>query len=520
MHNRAAGFASLLAVIGVSIVFGMVLGGKLNAPHVVFAAPPESGGSLTLAPASTLPGPGPNASFADIVDRAMPAVVSVTSRQEAGAEEPGGESDSPEDFWQWFFGPDDPQRQPGRLPMPRIGEGSGFIVSEDGYILTNNHVVQDADQVKIGLHDGTELTADVVGTDPSIDLALLKVQTDEALPTLPLGDSASLRVGEWVIAIGNPLNYEQTVTVGVVSAKNRRVPIGDTDRAGLVTFIQTDAAINFGNSGGPLIDSGGNVIGINTAIQRLNYAEGIGFALPIDQARNVIDQLRENGYVRRGYLGISMNLNGVNEEARQYYGLPDSNGVIIDQVTNGSPAAKAGIKPGDIIRKLDGERVHDNDDLIGRIASRRPGEKVRIDVFRGGRELDMTVTLAERPRDGVQSASRQSRPREEEVRPEESSGLGVSVENLTSRRRGELRLNEDQLGVLVTDVDFDSLAAERNVGRGMIIVDLNGDAVWDVDSWNSAIESLRPGQPVRLGVLIPDPNGLAPRAFFLRAPEN
>ena len=517
MHNRTAGFASLLAVIGVSIVFGVILGGKLNAPHVVFAAPPESVRPLELALAS--PTPGLSVSFADIVERAMPAVVSVTSLQDAAEEKSERERGRPEDFWQWFFGPDDFEDRPDRLPQPRIGEGSGFIISEDGYILTNNHVVQDADQVKVGLQDGTELTADVVGTDPSIDLALLKVETDETLPTLPLGDSTTLRVGEWVIAIGNPLNYEQTVTVGVVSAKNRRVPLPSTDRSGLVTFIQTDAAINFGNSGGPLIDGRGNVIGINTAIQRINHAEGIGFALPIDQARRVIGQLRETGHVRRGYLGISMNANGVNEEARQYYGLPDSRGVIIDHVNDGSPAEKAGIEPGDIIRKVDGERVRDNDDLLGRIATRRPGEKVRVGVFREGRNLDMTVTLAERPLDGVQPASQPSRPREDE-RPEESSGLGITVENLNSRWRDRLVwLGDRQQGVVVTEVDFDSLAAERNVGRGMVITDLNGEAIRDVESWNSAIERLRPGQPVRLVALIATPDGITPRAFFLRAPQ-
>jgi serine protease Do len=319
MSERTRGLVALLAVIGVSVVLGMILGGKLSAPQVAFAAPETS--SLSLLPASTVSKPG-TVDFADIVERAIPAVVAVTATQVDGGV-PSAENHPffNDPFFRRFFGDpegegegeDDGERP---RPRPRIGEGSGFIIAPEGYILTNNHVVENSDSVEVSLDNGRTLVAQVVGADPSIDLALLKVEPrDGNLPALPLGDSDDLRVGEWVIAIGNPLEFDQTVTVGVVSGKGRRVPLRSTDFA-VVSFIQTDAAINFGNSGGPLLDARGNVVGINTAINRQFLAEGIGFALPINQARAVVEQLRTRGYVKRGFLGITMNRAQIDDAAQ------------------------------------------------------------------------------------------------------------------------------------------------------------------------------------------------------------
>ena len=393
MSNRGFQFLSLLAVIGVSIVFGVVVGGWLNAPRVVLAQPVAGG--IQLAPAQS--GGTMVGDFADTVEAAMPAVVRVTSsRLPDGASSGEREPDPERDLWRWFFGPD-PQRSPQDQQEPRIGEGSGFIISADGYLLTNNHVVEESDRVDVALADGREFVAEVVGTDPPIDLALLKItpRDGEKLPVLPLGDSEDLRVGEWVIAIGNPLEFEHTVTVGVLSAKERSVPVGGTDM-GVVSFLQTDAAINFGNSGGPLLDARGNAVGINTAIRRANFAEGIGFALPINHARNSIEQLRESGSVRRGYIGISMDPNGIDEVAREYYGLPDGNGVIIEIITEGGPAERAGLRRFDVIRKVDGSVVRDNRDLIGKISSHRPGDTVRLEVLRDGKKRMFELELGDR----------------------------------------------------------------------------------------------------------------------------
>jgi serine protease Do len=514
MINKGIGFVSLLAVIGVSIVFGMLIGGRLNAPQPMFAS--ESG-HQAAAPAGHAGG-APVIDFADVVENALPAVVSITSQFESEQDQLPQNHPDTDDFFRWFFGPDTEPRQEPR-ERPRLGGGSGFIISSDGFILTNNHVVDDAVEVKVSLQGGKQLEAEIVGSDPSIDLALLKVDAgDEELPTLPLGNSGSLRVGEWVIAIGSPLDYGQTVTAGVLSAKKRRVPLGDIDRGGLVTFLQTDAAINFGNSGGPLLDAQGRVIGINMAISRSYMAEGIGFALPIDQVRAVIDQLRERGHVKRGYLGISMSNSGIDEDARDYLGLPDNNGVVVEDVTPGSPADEAGVLPDDVIRKVDGEVVTDNDDLIATISARQPGEKVKLQLFRDGRDRSLTVTLTERPQD-IGTAGRNDRRRDEEERDRESSGLGITVEDLTPQTRRSLRLDSNLQGVLVVDVDFGTLAEQKGVARGMVVTAINGAEIRSVADWDDRIAELRPGAAVKLNTAYRTAaGGLRHFTIFLRAP--
>jgi len=525
MKNRTFGYASLLAVIGVSIVFGMLLGGRLNAPQVTFAAP-ATGPPVRLTPAVS--GSSGAVNFADVVEHAMPAVVSVRSTSipgEGGEEgdsegEGEGEPRSPEDFFRRFFGNPDPSPQapPGH---PRIGEGSGFIISEDGYLLTNNHVVEGATRVTVGTNDGRDFEATVVGTDPSIDLALLKIEdTDGALPTLPLGDSEALRVGEWVIAIGNPLEFEQTVTVGVVSAKQRRVQIGQTD-AGVVSFLQTDAAINFGNSGGPLLDARGNVVGINTAIRRANYAEGIGFALPINHARMVIDQLRDRGYVKRGFIGITMNQGGIDGEAREYLGLPDGFGVIVDAVTEDGPADAAGVRKNDVIRKVDGTVVKDNLDLISKIASKQPGDEVTLELYRknGSRSQTVTVTAVLKDRDEGLAArtrpQRQAPSDEREAEPETASGLGVTVTGLTRASRERVGLDAGTEGVIVTQVEFESQATEKGIGRDMVIASMNNRPVSTVSDFAATMDALEPGEVIKLDVLA----GSREFTVFLRVPE-
>jgi len=525
MNSRSMGFVSLLLVVAVSIVFGMLLGGRLNAPPVSYAAP-----SISLAASRPATEERGIRSFADIAETAMPAVVSVRSAvlPDKKGEEPDERErqqprqfPGPEEWFRYWFGDPDPNDRRRPDSEPSIGEGSGFLISEDGYLLTNNHVIDQADDVKIRLHDGREFTAKVVGTDPSIDLALLKIDPkDERLPTLPLGDSAAVRVGEWVIAIGNPQELSQTVTVGVVSAKDRRVPVGSTDQ-GVVSFLQTDAAINFGNSGGPLLDIRGNVIGINTAIRRMNLAEGIGFALPIDHARGVIDQLREHGRVQRGYIGITMNQGGLDEAAQEWLGLSDRNGVIVDDVTPDGPADEAEIRKGDVIRKVDGEVVRDNPDLIGKISSHRPGDEVRLELYRKdgdrGRTVDVKVKLGDRE-EGLQAnaqAPDNRPPADEEPAPTEATSLGITVKTPTPGERRQLRLGATERGVLVTEVEFNSAAQEKGIAAGMVIVEINGQAIETIDDWERLTEGLRPAAPCKLDVLAGQGRVIS---FYLRVP--
>jgi serine protease Do len=522
MQDRVFGFTALLFVVAVSIVFGMVVGGRLNTPRLVHAAPaaPE----IHLAARNT---GAPALGFADIAQNALPAVVGVTSqrRPDEPGEIPEGHPFFEGPFRQWFFGPeeDDP-REP---QIPSVGEGSGFVISADGYILTNNHVVDRFVKVQVRMNDGKRYDATVIGADPSIDLALLKVDPGrDRLPTLPLGDSDSLRVGDWVIAIGNPLQFEQTVTVGVVSGKERRLASLPTD-PGVASFIQTDAAINFGNSGGPLLDAQGNVVGINTAIRRANFSEGIGFALPINTARAAMEQLRQTGEVRRGYIGIRMNQNEMDEEAAEYYGLPDRFGVIVNEVTAGGPADEGGLRVGDIIRQVDGETIDNNLDLIGKIAAHRPGDRVRVSAFRPepdgkGEAFETVLTLGDRQqgltREGVEGEPEpgEAPTVEPPAPPRTSSAFGITVESPAERTLERLGFEPDREGVLITDVEFGSDALEKGLRPTMLIVAINDQPTPDIGDWEEVVKALAPGRPVKIDVAVMGQEGEQRLYFYLR----
>ncbi len=517
MTSRGLGFLALLAVIGVSIVFGMILGGSLSAPDLALAAPQST--PIRLATAATTSAPIHD--LADIVEVALPAVVSVRSTQLPPEGESGeGKPDPREEFFRWFF-PDapedgaDPRREAPR--SPRMGEGSGFIISPDGYILTNYHVVEDATSVKVRLSGGKEQIAQIVGTDHAIDLALLKIDSAGAdLPTLPLGNSDTLRVGEWVIAIGNPHELGQTVTVGVISGKDRRVPVGTTD-GGVVFFLQTDAAINFGNSGGPLIDARGSVIGINTAIRRMNFAEGIGFALPINHAVSVIGQLRDQGYVKRGYIGISMNQQGIDDNARDYYGLPDNEGVVVENVTAEGPAEKAGVRAGDIIRRVDGEKIRDNPDLVAKIAAHKPGDVVRLEMLRDGATVRVEATLVDRGAALEEITGRPGRGSKTEPEPDtpsRSEGLGLTVEPINAAARKAMGLDPDFRGLLVVDVGYDTDAFERGMRPDMILTAVNDKKIGSIADWDRAIRDLDSKRPVKLTVTLAGPTETDRRTLF------
>jgi serine protease Do len=535
-------FAAVLAVMGVSIVFGMVLGGWLNAPPTALAAPALSSGAFPVA-ASPAGAPATAADWADIAERSIPAVVSVTNtsvrkaNDESDAEgEGGGPMDDP--FYRFFFGPegDDergdespaPRRrgpQPPQRPQRNVSGGSGFIVAKDGFIMTNHHVVENATKLVVTLDDGSKFDAKVIGTDPLLDLALIKVDAGRELPTLPLGDSDKLRVGQWVMAIGNPLEFERTVTVGVVSGLKRQVLIGRTI-PGIANFIQTDAAINFGNSGGPLLDAQGRVVGINTAIVRGGFqspmVEGIGFAVAINEARLAAEQLRDGGRVERGYLGITMNQQGVTDAARAYYDLPDSNGVLIEGVAEGGPADKAGLQKDDVIRKINGKAVRNNQDLLSRVASIRPGETTTLEVWRDGKSREVRVTLASRPENPVASlaprpgqGSPDAEAEEQEVR--EASGLGLKVAAISTRTRQRLQLADDFVGVLIQEVDPDSSAAEVDaIVHGRILTGINGKRIASPREFRESLAGLKPGAAVKLELYRGDGTN---ETVFITVPE-
>ncbi len=509
--SRKSSVLALLGVVAVSIVFGMIVGGRLNAPAVMHAAPVAATAAFPAATSAaertvSLP------DFSEIAADTLPAVVGVqnTTVDRGGDAEAEGENEGQDDpMFRFFFGPGGPQTPRGhpqinpRQPRPQrsVSSGSGFIITSDGYILTNNHVVEGATKLQVTLDTGEKFEADVIGTDPMIDLGLIKIDPKgKKLPTLPLGDSDTLRVGQWVMAIGNPFELERTVTVGVVSGKKRQVGIGNTI-PGLANFIQTDAAINFGNSGGPLIDGQGRVVGISTAIQRGEMAEGIGFAIPINEARKAAEELRAVGSVKRGYLGITMNGTGMNESARAYYKLPDSNGVIITAVAPKGPAAEAGIRKHDVIRKIDGNPVKDNQELLGMIASRKPGETVKLEILRGGETTKIDVTLATRPNLDQEGPDTEPKADEEAPVPVMSSeGLGIKVQALPSFARKQLKMDADAPGVMIVSVDPESDAAEEGLSPRQIITAIDDVPLRSVGDWNRVVKDLKPGESVKIDI--------------------
>jgi len=377
------------------------------------------------------------------------------------------------------------------LEVPRRGEGSGFIVDPNGYILTNHHLVPGSGRIRVRLADRRELPARLVGSDPSTDLALLKLEA-RGLPTVRLGDSDRMRVGDWVCAIGNPLDFDHTVTVGVVSSLGRKIWNQSFD-----AYIQTDAAINPGNSGGPLVNRQGEAIGINAAVS--SEAQGIGFAVPINVARAVLGQLRDRGHVERGYLGIE--LHELDPDLARMIGLQDTRGALVLDVIAGEPAAKAGLRRWDVIQSVSGQAVEDGDGLVRTISALRPGTEVRLGVIRDGRPLVLQARLEQRGSDEV-APDGQATPTGSPAR--KGDALGLQVGNLPAATRVKLRVPADRVGVLVRDV----LGADPGVDAidaGDLVVEINRRPTPDVASYRRVLGALEPGAPAWLYVFRPQP---------------
>jgi serine protease Do len=416
--------------------------------------------------------------FASIAEKASPSVVGIKSERTVTREylqSPFGEPFG-DDFFDYFFrrSPRQRQQQPRRYREPRTAQGSGFIISADGYILTNNHVVDGAEKVEIELTDGRTFTAEIKGTESESDVAVLKIDA-ENLPYLELADSEKLEVGEWVLAIGNPLGLSHTVTAGIVSAKGR----AGFGLADLENFIQTDAAINFGNSGGPLINLDGKVVGMNTAIAGSTGNIGIGFAIPINMARYAYEQIVESGKVERGLLGVRPQ--DMNPDDAEIFGLKNTKGVLIPEIFEGSAADKAGLTHNDVILEVDGQPVESAVELQSKISMLKPGTKVELTIWRDGRRRKVDVVL------GKRSSIEQIAGT---MPTETAEALGFTVTNLTDELKEQYGY-EDETGVVVEEIDPASQAARNGIREGTLIQEVNKQPVRNTREFNQAVERAR-----------------------------
>ena len=410
--------------------------------------------------------PAPD-SFADLVEKLLPAVVNISTVQniEAPKDSEGGAPNVPpgtpfQEFFEEFF-----NQRGGRGAVPRrtVSLGSGFIISDDGYIVTNNHVIGEADEITVRLDEGKQYEAEVIGRDSQVDLVLLKIEVDGKLPFVKFGDSTKSRVGDWVLAIGSPFNLGGTVTAGIISSSRRNVGNSNYNN-----FLQTDASINRGNSGGPMFNMDGEVIGVNTMIFSPTGGNvGIGFAIPSTQADKIIDQLKEFGQVRRGWIGVS--IGNVTEDTKEALGLKNTHGALIGSVVEDGPAAKAGILPGDIIVEFAGTKIKKMPELPLVVGQAGIDKTVKVKILREGKVKTLKLTTGElKPRE--EDAVEDDEAEEEEVT---DKVLGMVLGNLTDTLRQQYDIPEDQSGVVIANLDPMSEAAARGIRPGDLIVQIN-----------------------------------------------
>ncbi|HEX8775422.1 MAG TPA: DegQ family serine endoprotease [Pyrinomonadaceae bacterium] len=414
-------------------------------------------------------------SYAEVVSRVSPAVVTIRSERRVRAAEQFPFMDDP--FFREFFGDRFRNSQPRAQERLQRGLGSGVIVSADGFILTNHHVIDGAEEIRVELNDNRTLAAKVVGSDPPSDLAVLKVDA-QGLPVLPLGDSDRVRIGDVVLAVGNPLGVGQTVTMGIISAKGRSTGLSD---GSFEDFLQTDAPINQGNSGGALVNTNGELVGINSQILSPSGGNiGIGFAIPANMARSVMDQLLKGGRVHRGMLGLT--IQQVTPDLASSLDLPNVRGALVSSVQPGSPAERAGLKRGDVIMAINGARVSDSNSLRNQIARTQPGTEVTLTISRDNLSREVRVTLGELPADKSRAAA------EDNSRGATDTGkLGISVEPLTPALASRLDLPSSAEGLVVTNVDPVGPAAEAGIREGDLIEEVNRQQVRSVADLQSAL---------------------------------
>ncbi|MCP4003217.1 MAG: DegQ family serine endoprotease [bacterium] len=412
-------------------------------------------------------------SLADLAEKLSPSVVNIKIERKSH----GGELGGPEEFLEEFFRKPGKREHPKPRPRRSISSGSGFVISPDGYIVTNNHVVENADKVIVAFRDGKEATATIIGLDPKTDIALIKVDVPKKLTAAALGDSQTVRVGDSVMAIGNPFGLDHTVTVGILSAKGRSSFGGHQIAGPYDDFLQTDASINPGNSGGPLIDMKGRVVGINTAIAAAG--QGIGFAIPINMTKSLLPQLRETGSVTRGWLGVQ--IQRVDEPMALAFGLEEPEGALVGQVFENSPAEKAKLKRGDVIIEFNDSKIKDFNDLPRIVASTPPGSAVGVVVQREGKRTKLTAVLEKMENDEVQLASAES----------PASKWGFEVQKITPQVAEELGLDESDGGVAVTEVDPNSESGRAGLRPGDVIIEANREPVRTPAGLEEALEDAR-----------------------------
>ena len=454
---------NLKTILMALLMVGAMLGFGYGMSTVIQPHNPQTTSASTISETPMVP-----ANFSNLAEKVRPGVVNIQVVKKLKNVDfgfrgnPFGEQNPFGDFYGPFS-----RGTPPAGEYKQQGEGSGFVISQDGYILTNNHVVEDANQIKVKLSNGKEYEGKVVGRDPKTDLAIVKIERSSDLHPLELGNSEDLKVGSWVVAIGSPFGLEQTVTAGIVSAKGRVIGSGPYDN-----FIQTDASINPGNSGGPLVNMRGEVVGINTAI--IPNGQGIGFAIPINTAKEIVPQLEEKGHVTRGWMGVS--IQQVTPALAKSFDLKEKQGALVAQVVSGGPAEKAGIEQGDIILGFDGKEIAESKDLPRIVASTPVGKTVTVKLLRNGKAVDRQVKVGEM---------------EEKVDisklPSSHKTLGIAVQNLTPEIAKELGVKKDT-GIVVTQVEPGSPAADAGVQTGDVIRQVNRKPVKNVEDFVEKVE--------------------------------
>ncbi|WP_397570911.1 DegQ family serine endoprotease [Schlesneria sp. T3-172] len=482
MTTKNANLASRLTIAGTLLFGGLGYMALATPPHV--AANPEKGAVSASSSEKAIQNLEQSGqAFSAIAKRLTPAVVSLKVEKKSGPDVLGSapdDSSNPlnDELMKRFFGDRIPeglrQRQLPGPKNPVVGQGSGFVVSPEGFILTNHHVVGDASKVTVRFHDGREMLAKVIGSDPQSDVAVIKVD-GKNLPTLPLGDSSTTEVGEWVLASGAPFGLTHTLTAGIVSAVGRNsVGINNYEN-----FIQTDAAINPGNSGGPLVNLRGEAIGINTAIfSRSGGSVGLGFAIPIDMAKQVYEQIRDHGTVVRGYMGVR--IQALNQDLAEQFGLDDPHGVLIGDVQKGAPGEKAGLKQADVIVELDGKVVQEAASFRNSIAMRAPGSQVNLTVLRDGQRITVPVTLDKLPESATIASVKETQ--------KSANPWGFSVQPLTSDLAKKFGYSEDS-GVVITEVTPGSAASDAGLEPGMLIQQINRKKVQSAEEFNEILSN-------------------------------
>ncbi len=421
------------------------------------------------------------ANFSELAKTTSPAVVNIrTVKTVKGGgrvfkhfQGPFGKEDPLKDFFEKFFG-EIPEHDYKQRSL-----GSGFIIDKEGFIVTNNHVIEGADKIRVKLASGKEFDAEFFGRDQKTDIALIKIKTKNGLPTVTFGNSDALAVGDWVLAIGSPFGLEHTVTAGIVSAKGRVIGSGPYD-----DFIQTDASINPGNSGGPLLDMEGKVIGINTAI--VAGGQGIGFAIPINMARNIIEQLKKHGHVTRGWLGVS--IQDLTPELAEYYRVKDGKGALVGEVFKGDPADKAGINPKDIIVEVNGKKINDSRDLSRLIADVAVGKKIKIKIIRNGKGKNLYAVITKRTEEKEQVATKE---------PGIESDFGITVSDITPEVADHYGI-EDTQGIVIVKIDPDSKGAESGLRNGDVIKEINRKSVRNIKEYKKRLKELENEKKLRI----------------------